>query len=61
MTHKEKHSYKTGQKLHLDDIYHISGIGMDSVGEWWEADDEDGEEITITKDIDITITIKIPS
>lgn len=57
----EKYKYKKGQKLHLDDIYLIQGLGD---GKWWDASDphsndtEQGEKVTIIEDIEITITIK---
>ena len=46
--------YKKGQKLHLDQIYNISGV-LET--DWWEHIDEDGcgDEVLITKDVKITI------
>ena len=57
----EKHVFKKGQKLHLDDVYHIQGLGYATVGHWWEHDGEyeDDDNIIITKDIEIQITIKV--
>lgn len=59
MTEKTKYKFKQGQKLHLDQIYTIQGIENDS-GQWWEHDDKDNEsdDITVTQDIEITITVK---
>ena len=60
VTHKEKYVFKEGQKLRLDDIYDFHGIGNETIGYWWEnyggyADDD----IVITRDIEIQITIKV--
>jgi len=54
---KERDSYKfkKGERLHLDDIYNVQGIGGN---DWW--DHEDGEEsceIIITRDVHFEITI----
>ena len=48
--------FRKGDKYHLDDIYTYQGLGS---GDWWEPIDEDGEEILITKNIDIIIQIRI--
>ena len=60
MKHTVTHQFKLGQQLHLDDIYLFSGLGIDvsGIGKWWEFDNENGEELTVTKDIEITITIR---
>jgi hypothetical protein len=53
--------FKRGQKVHLDTIYSYQGLGdqIDGIGKWWEPDNEDcGDELTITQDIEITVTIK---
>ena len=48
--------YDRGQKLRLDDIYHYQDIGS---LRWWEPVTGDGgEEIVITKDVDISHTEK---
>lgn len=63
---KKVYKFKKGEIVSLDDIYVIQGLGH---GDWWEktgkdVDDSDpmgtdmGEEIIITKDIKITITIE---
>ena len=53
---KKVYKFKAGQKLSLDDIYDIQGLGG---GAWWEhiADDMDGQ-IVITRDITITIIVE---
>ena len=53
MEHIETHKFKRGQKLRLDAIYIIQGIGddVDEIGRWWEPDDDAGSDITITQDI----------
>ena len=62
MKHTQTHKFKRGQKLHLDSIYEFQGIGDNIVGRWWEPDDEDcGDDITVTQDITITITIHTPT
>ena len=61
MTHTETHRFKRGQRLQLDEIYSYSGVGDDVVGTWWDPDDEVGEDITITQDIEITIKIRTPN
>lgn len=55
----ETHTFKKGQKLHLDSIYNIQGIGceMQHGGAWWEPDDDSGERVTVTRDITIRIEI----
>lgn len=51
----ETHVFKKGERLLLDSIYNIQGLGD---GKWWEPDDDDvGENITITKDIKIVIKV----
>jgi hypothetical protein len=63
MKHTVTHRFKRGQQLQLDDIYLFSGLGDDvaGVGKWWEPNDEAGEELTVTKDIEITVTIRTPN
>jgi hypothetical protein len=62
MKHTQTHKFKKGQKLHLDQIYEFQGIGDSTVGKWWMPDDGDcGDEITVTQDIKITITIEAPN
>ena len=63
MKHTVTHRFKRGQQLQLDDIYLFSGLGDDvaGVGKWWEPNDEAGEEVTVTKDIEITVTIRTPN
>ena len=57
---KETHKFKRGQKLHLDEIYEISGLAG---GNWWTADDpydsegSGGEEVEITEDITIEVIV----
>ena len=48
-----------GQRLHLDDIYYVKGLGDDLViGKWWNSINPVGEEVEIIKDIEIEITFK---
>ncbi len=54
VTHKEKYVFKKGQTLHLDDIYDFQGVGVELFGQWWKDDN-----IVITRDIEIQITIKV--
>jgi hypothetical protein len=59
----ETHKFKRGQKLRLDDIYMIQGLAG---GKWWTAPDcsiseESDEDVTITEDITITITVSRPA
>jgi len=63
MKHVATHRFQKGQQLHLDDIYLFSGLGDDvpGVGTWWEPNDEAGEELTVTMDIEITVTIRTPN
>jgi hypothetical protein len=63
MKHTVTHKFKRGQQLHLDDIYLFSGLGDDvaGIGKWWEPNDEAGEELTVTMDIEITVTIRTPN
>jgi len=52
---KEKYEFKKGQKLHLDEIYFIQGLGG---GVWWEHINEDTDnDVIIIMDITIEITI----
>lgn len=59
MKTKEIHSFKKGQSIDLDHIYHIQGLGG---GDWWE---KTGRDVPSQKDIDLgenlicTKTIKI--
>ena len=47
--------YGKGQKLRLDDIYDYQNL----TGDWWDFDGvEGGEDIIITKDIDVDIIIQ---
>jgi len=55
--------FKKGQRLHLDTIYTIQGLGGYG-GNWWSSVDEDGnpddgasDEIIILRDIRIEIRI----
>jgi hypothetical protein len=63
MKHTVTHRFQRGQQLQLDDIYLISGLGDDvaGVGKWWEPNDEAGEDVTVTQDIEITVTIRTPN
>lgn len=68
MKHTETHKFRRGQKLHLDSIYNIQGLGCEPErgGAWWEHTDGDGlhgpgDNITITRDITITITVSSPN
>jgi hypothetical protein len=66
MTKKtETHIFKKNQIMQLDDIYTIQGLGG---GDWWEKTGGDvsefdsigndiGDEIIITRNIKITITV----
>lgn len=53
--------FRKGEQYHLDEIYEINGIANEH--NWWKADDPSdesgtsGEEITITKNIEIKITV----
>lgn len=56
----EKHSFKKGQQMHLDEIYDIQGLAD---GDWWDFEGEVGifgpdDDIKIVEDIEITITVK---
>ena len=57
------HRFERGQKIHLHSIYAYQALGddVDGIGRWWEADQEDGDELTVTQDIAITITIRTPN
>lgn len=62
MKHTQKFKFKRGQRIY--DIYVIQGIGdyVPGIGQWWKRDDGDcGDALTITQDIEITITIRTPS
>lgn len=59
------YQFRKGQRLHLDDIYHIQGMGSG----WWEKTGDDlpeydkdeidlSESIVITRDVKITITVE---
>jgi len=63
MKHIETHRFKRGQKIHLDSIYSIQSLGdqVDGIGHWWEADEKDGDDLTITQDIVIRIEVRTPS
>ena len=56
MQSTEKFKFTKGQRIHLDDIYNIQGLGTDD-GEWWESDKDDGDELVVIQDIEIIITI----
>lgn len=49
------YAFKKGDKVHLDSIYDVQGLGE---GRWWEAIEEDGDDLIIQEDIEITIIIK---
>jgi hypothetical protein len=50
-----KESFKQGDRYHLDDIYMVQGLGD---GDWWEPiEEEDGECVTIKKNITIEIIV----
>lgn len=52
---KEIYQFKKGEKLDLDSIYMIQGLGGT---DWWKfIEDTDREEVIITKDIKIEIKI----
>lgn len=66
MQNKETYKFKKGQVIVLDTIYAIQGLGG---GDWWEKTGRDvdqgdrwgkdlGDEIIITRDIEITIIVK---
>jgi len=63
MKHTSTHRFQRGQRLHLDDIYTIQGLGdgIAGIGRWWDRDEEDSDEIVVTKDLSITITIRTPN
>lgn len=62
MKHTNTYKFRKGQKLHLDEIYDIQGLGHEVVGKWWEPDDGNGgEEVTITKDVEFTVTVRTPN
>lgn len=59
----ETYSFTKGQKVHLDDIYFVSGLAG---GDWWDPDKEsptytgdDGgdDDLIITRDINIEIIV----
>lgn len=63
---KKVYKFKKGQVTVLDNIYAIQGLGG---GDWWEKTGNDisssksyeielGDEVVITRDIEITIIIK---
>lgn len=60
------YKFKRGQRVSLDQIYTIQGLAG---GDWWDKADDDGkpsrdyefdlsEECIITRNIEITITVK---
>ena len=64
MKQTQTYTWTRGQKLQLDDIYDVSGLGpQGEVDGWWQFDKdgagEGGEDILITKDITITVIIDI--
>lgn len=68
MTTKETKVFRfyAGQVLHLDQIYNIQGIEL-GTGQWWKKvgevegyeGDDLGDEVVITKNITITITVEV--
>lgn len=53
---KCNYKFKKGDLTHLDAIYDVSGIG-DGDGEWWgHAEENESDELIITRDIEFTIT-----
>jgi hypothetical protein len=67
-TNKTVYKFKKGQITVLDNIYAIQSLGS---GDWWEKTGNDvdpsdkmgadlGDEIIITRDIEITIIVTTP-
>jgi hypothetical protein len=56
-----KYKFKKGQKVHLDDVYEILGIiPRESYDQADPAfDDDAGEWLTFTKNVEINIKIKV--
>ena len=54
------YKFKKGQEIRLDTIYDIQALGG---GDWWKPINEEkgGEDVIITKTIEITIITKFPS
>lgn len=50
---RKVYTYTKGQRVHLDTIYDHQGLDG---GDWWEALEEDGDELVITRSVRITIT-----
>lgn len=61
------YTFKKGQHVHLDTIYDIQGLGSSI---WWEKSGMDvdsskqmeidlGDDLVITRDITITVTIEM--
>ena len=67
MTNSKKYKFKRGQEIHLDRIYQIQGIGDDipGIGQWWKHKDADqggdSDELIVTQDIEIEITVRTPN
>lgn len=68
MSNKQVYRFRKGQITHLDHIYKIQGLAG---GDWWEKTGGDvsmpdymglgmGDEIIITRDIEITIIVATP-
>lgn len=64
-TKKTVHKFTKGQILQLDQIYNIQGLAN---GSWWEKTGNDvrefdnvdlGDEVIITKNITITISVEV--
>ena len=53
----ETYKFKKGDRVHLDTIYTIQGLGD---GRWWskEGDDDYSDDCVIVQDIEIKISIK---
>ncbi len=50
----ETYKYREGQQLHLDEIYEIQGLAN---GDWWDHDHDDSDDIHVTRDVTIVITV----
>jgi hypothetical protein len=54
---RQSFTFKKGQQLHLDDIYLVCGLFNEL--DWWEPNAIDMDDITILRDITITISAKV--
>lgn len=54
------YKFKKGQRIHLDEIYSIQGLGGGE-GTWWEREDKSDdtfEELVILCNVTFTIKVK---